>query len=432
MKHLFYFLCLISISFYSCIYSQEQQTEKIISELTFTGNKKTKSDFLYRLIKTKIGQQLDKEKIQLDIDRLKRLDGIAHAEYSVKETLKGVLVNYDIVENFSIIPGLNIGQANDDSFSFRTSLFEFNGLGRNITFGGFYQREVFDSFGIFLNHPYLITNKLGLGINYQDLTTQQPIYFPTQQVNYTYTRRGPELTLFYEKDFNNRFEFRTKIFEEEYRIIEGDPQNIGKENAPEPSISKTMFSTIYDYVDIDIEYHQLKGFQNNFLGQYFVGGEGSLQTEFILTNTSSIYKRIGRKGNWASRLQLTLSNEVDDSYFVPVVIDNQINVRGGGNTIARGTASAAFNTEYRHTFIEKNWFVLQSNTFLDVATLRGVGQDIGDLFKQDNLKVYPGIGIRFIHKRIFNAVVRIDYGFKLNGSGVAEDGGLVFGIGQYF
>ncbi len=412
--------------------AQNSSVTKKITELTFTGNKKTKTDFLYRLIKVKIGQPLDKEKIKLDIDRLKRLDGIANAEYSIKETEKGYQINYELVENFSIIPGLRIGEANDDSFAFRASLFEFNGLGRNIIFGGFYQREVFNSFGIFIEHPYLISNKLGLGFNYQDLTTQQPIYFPTQQVNYTYTRRGPEFAIFYEKDFNNRFEFRTKIFKETYRIIDGDPQNEGKEGSPEPSINKSMLSGQYDYVDIDIDYHQLSGFQNNLIGQYFIGGEGALQTEYIVTNTSSYYRQIGKKGNWASRLQLTLSNEVDDTFFVPVVIDNQLNIRGGGNTIARGTASAALNTEYRHTLIEKDWFVLQSNTFLDVATLRGVGQDLGDVFKSDNVKVYPGLGIRFIHKRIFNAVIRIDYGFKVNGTGVADDSGLVFGIGQYF
>jgi hypothetical protein len=37
--------------------------------------------------------------------------------------------------------------------------------------------------------------------------------------------------------------------------------------------------------------------------------------------------------------------------------------------------------------------------------------------------------LRFIHKKIFNAIFRIDYGFGISKNGTQ---GLVFGIGQYF
>jgi len=51
------------------------------------------------------------------------------------------------------------------------------------------------------------------------------------------------------------------------------------------------------------------------------------------------------------------------------------------------------------------------------------------LFNGTSTRFYPGLGIRFIHKRIFNAVFRLDYGF---GIGENATNGLVFGIGQYF
>ncbi len=428
MSYLKKILPLFLICFSVMLFSQE----KAISELSFTGNKKTKTRFLHYLTKVKEGESLDEEKIKLDVDRLKRLDGIAHASYTIKATDEGYKVAYDLVENFSIIPGLRTGQANDGSFSYRVSVFEFNGFGRNIIYGGFYSREVFDSFGIYLEHPYLITNKLGLGVNYQSLATQQPIYFPDNQVNYIYTLKGPEFTVFYEKDFNTRFEFGTRIYEEAYQIIEGDPENEGKEGFIEPIADKVSFRGQYEYIDLDIEYHQLKGFQNRFVAEYFTGDIDILQTEFILTNISSYYKRIGKKGNWASRLQLSYSNPIEDSYFAPIVIDNQLNIRGGGNTIARGTSSVAMNTEYRHTLIEKNWFVLQSNAFLDAAGLQAPGEELNTLFNSNHFNVYSGVGVRFVHKRIFNAVIRVDYGFKALGNGAGESSGLVFGIGQYF
>ena len=110
-------------------------------------------------------------------------------------------------------------------------------------------------------------------------------------------------------------------------------------------------------------------------------------------------------------------------------MDNNINIRGVGNVIDRGTASIVLNTEYRYTVFEKNWFVLQGNAFLDAGTWRNPGGDYGDLINSDNFRVYSGLGVRLMHKKIYNATFRIDYGF-----GLTKDAsqGLVFGIGQYF
>jgi hypothetical protein len=46
-------------------------------------------------------------------------------------------------------------------------------------------------------------------------------------------------------------------------------------------------------------------------------------------------------------------------------------------------------------------------------TWRSPGGNLDDLFSSKNIKVYPGFGIRFIHKKIYNAVFRIDYGYGI-------------------
>ncbi|UZO82319.1 outer membrane protein assembly factor [Aquimarina sp. ERC-38] len=401
----------------------------VVNEINYTGNKKTKAVFLDRIIKVKKGKAIDSLQIINDIERIKRLDGVAFATYTVEKMGNDYNVTYNLTENFSIIPGLRIGQANDDSFSFRVSVFEFNGLGRNIIAGGFYQREVFNSFGLFLEHPYLFTNKLGLGINYQDITTQQPIYSGDQQTDYNYTLRGPELTLFYEHNFNNRFELGFRAFEERYVTIEEEMQNIIPINAPEPELNSQVVRASYEYIDLDLEFHNLSGVRNFFDANYFLKNEGLLQTEYILNNTTQYFTRIGKRGNWANQLQLQYSNPVDNTNFVPITIDNQLNTRGAGNTIDRGTASFAVNTEYRYSLIEKNWFVLQGNAFVDISGIQRPGNDLNDIFSEDRFRVYPGVGFRLIHKRIFNAVIRFDYGFNVTGDG---ENGVVFGIGQYF
>ena len=87
-----------------------------IKEITYSGNKKTKASFLNKIKKVKKGEKLDSLKIQTDIERLKRLDGIAYADYTITNEKGNYTVNYNLTEDFSVIPGLQIGQANDDSF----------------------------------------------------------------------------------------------------------------------------------------------------------------------------------------------------------------------------------------------------------------------------------------------------------------------------
>lgn len=409
------------------------QTKFKVERLSFEGLKKTKASFLTRIAKVKAGEESDSLIIKTDVERIKRLDGIAHASYTVKKEGDSYVVTYKVKENFSIIPGVRTGQANDGSFLYRVSAFEFNGLGRNIIFGGFFKREVFNGFGVFLEHPYLFTNKLGLGINYQDDTSQQPIYLNPNDIensaNYTYTRKGPELTLFYELNFKNRFELGSKVFKEEYILIDDDPENAGLVNVPEPQLNKTLFRASHEYVDIDIQYQNQSGFRNFIDVNYFVGGQGALQTEYIINNTTQYYKLIGSKGNFATQLKLELSNTVSNTAFVPIVIDNQFNNRGVGNTVDRGVSSTTLNTEYRHTLYEKGWFVLQGNLFTDISSLQRPNAKFGDQFSSDAFRVYSGVGVRFIHKYIFNAVLRFDYGINVAGSGA---NGFVFGIGQFF
>jgi hypothetical protein len=84
------------------------------------------------------------------------------------------------------------------------------------------------------------------------------------------------------------------------------------------------------------------------------------------------------------------------SPFAPFAVDNNINLRGVGNIIDR-TGTVVLNSEYRHTFFEKiNWL---SKAILDAGTWRSPGGNLDDLFSSKNIKVYPGFGIRFIHKK---------------------------------
>ena len=400
--------------------------EAAISEMVFQGNNKTKESFLRKLAKVSEGVVLDSTLLEADITRLKRLPGIAHGYYQVHPKEDGTYkVVYGFEENFTIIPFANVFTTNDDEFAFRVGIQEFNALGRNISLGGFFQRDVFNSYGFNFRAPYLFSNKFGLALDYQDLTTQEPVFLDNGTADYKYNNQSYGAAGIYEFNFNHKMQFGLIFFTENYDYLRGATA----QNVPQTlEVDKLLYKGIYQFNNLDYYYQYIDGFKNTFNFQYVTTIEGVLPEFLIFRNDLVYYTRVGEKGNWASRLTFGVASN-NDSPFAPFAVDNNLNIRGVGNTIDRGTAALILNTEYRHTIYEKDWFIFQGNGFVDAGTWRNPGGDFGDFGDAQNLRIYPGIGVRFIHKRIFNTVFRIDYGY-----GITDDAtnGFVFGIGQYF
>jgi len=400
--------------------------DKIVLDLKVQGNKKIKTSFVKKIATIKAGSKLDSVAIENDIKRLKRLPSVAHAYYQVFYSHDNSYnVFYNIEENFTIIPSANIYTSNEGEFAYRLGLYEFNLLGRNITFGGFYQKDIYSSYGINFRAPFLFDRQFGLAINHQDLITQEPVFFDNTTADYKYRNTSYEVLGLYQLNFHNRIEAGINYFSEGYEY------KSGAISATVPlalNVKKLLYKFIYEYNNLDYDYQYVKGFKSSLNFQYVTPTSDELPEFVIGWNDFIYYARVGDKGNWASRLRVGFSTN-DDTPFAPFSVDNNLNVRGVGNVIDRGTGAIVLNTEYRHTLYEKGWFSLQGNAFVDAGTWRNPGGDFGDFSDSQNIRVYPGVGLRFIHKQIFNAIFRIDYGI-----GVTPDAtkGLVFGIGQYF
>ncbi|MGB3607240.1 hypothetical protein [Psychroserpens sp.] len=404
--------------------------DKIIAVVSIEGNDRTRTNFLKRLAFVKEGAILDSVRIASDVRRFKLLPAVASADYKINNLGDGEFeIIYTIVENFAIIPGLNISNAPNGDFAFRTSIFDFNFLGRNQIIGGFYSRNVFDSFGVYWEAPNLLTRKLGIGLNYQNNVLLEPVFFDNDAtVNYKFNTRAVEIKMQYEHNFHNRFELGLNISAQEYDFDNGDepleaPLSLG--------IDTVAVIGEYEYNGINIDYQYQSGFRSILSYNVLLGSNGDndlLRNAFIGRNDFEYFKRVGERGNWANRLSVAYASN-STTPFAALIVDNQLNIRGVGNSVDRGSAAVVFNTEYRYTLYEKGWFVLQSNVFVDTGIWQDPGGNLGDLVSASNNRVYPGGGIRFIHKRIFNAVFRLDYGIGLGDNATS---GIVFGIGQYF
>ncbi len=410
-----------------CFFMVSAYGQNKVADLKVQGNKRTKTSFIKKITRLKAGMDLDSSLIAEDIYRLKRLPSVSHAYFQVFPAHEEGQYNvfYGIEENFTLIPFASVYTSNNDEFAFRVGLQEFNVLGNNITLGGFYQRDVFNSFGAHLRAPYLFSNKLGLAISYQDLITQEPVFLDDGTADYKYNNEAFEILGLYEINFRHRVELGINFFTEDYQYLFGttDP------DVPQAlNVNKYLYKFIYNYDGIEYYYQYLSGFKSTLNFQYVNSANEQLPEFAIGFNDFAYYLRVGQKGNWASRLRLGLSSNLDTP-FAPFAVDNNLNIRGVGNTIDRGTAAIVLNTEYRHTLIDKDWFVLQSNVFVDGGSWRNPGGDFSDFGDDQNLRIYPGIGIRFMHKKIFNAIFRIDYGHGITNE---ASKGIVFGIGQYF
>lgn len=409
----------IQVVFFLKVYSQN------ITKVSFQENYRTRSSFLSKFVEVKKGQALDSLQLEEDVIKLKRLPATAHAYYQVKKNADGVEVVYGVQENFTIIPDINVYTTNDGELAFRTGVYDYNFLGRNITFGGLYQYDIFNSFGVNFRAPQLLSQKLGLAVNYSNLSTLEPVFLETGTADYKYNNTSYELLGLYQFNLQHRIELGGSFFTEDYQYIEGATA----EGIPQDfKVDKNLFKLIYEFNKLDYYYQYVSGFKSVVNFQYVVSAENVLPTFVIFFKDFQYFKRIGKKGNFANRLRLGLASN-DDSPFAPFAVDNNLNIRGVGNTIDRGTGVIVLNSEYRHTVIDKKWFVLQTNVFVDVGSWRNPGGDFDDFGDSQNFRFYPGAGVRFIHKRIFNAVFRIDYGYGLTPEAT---NGFVFGVGQYF
>ncbi|WP_075340407.1 POTRA domain-containing protein [Tenacibaculum agarivorans] len=401
-----------------------QEENYIINSITFKGLKRTKASFLKRIIGSKEGEKLNSLQLEEDITTLKRLPAIYHVEITSDKKETSYDLIYNVYESSTILPELAFWTTTNNRFAYKIGVYDYNFLGRNIAIGGFYQNNGYDTYAVNFRAPNLFSKKWGLAVNHLNWKSEEPLFFDNSSANYLYNNISTEVLGLYQLNFNHQFTFGVNVFEENYRYLFGAvspsvPQNL--------SVDKILYKFLYNYNDLKYYFHRLEGFKSLLNVEYVTSTNDFQDTFFIAWNDFFYYRRLWSQGNWANRLRIGFSSN-NNSPFAPFALDNNLNLRGVGILVDRGTGVVVYNTEYRHTLYDKKWLTIQGNAFIDAGTWRQPGGELNDLFKSENVRIFSGVGLRFINKKIYNAIFRIDYGFSLRD----QTRGLVFGIGQYF
>lgn len=399
-----------------------------ITDINFEGIVRTDSAFLHRFLQCKVGMEPDSQMIAQDCQRLQNLPYIIQAQYRLDSVGDETALVFELVESWSLFPIVNFGGIKGN-FWMQLGASDFNAFGKGIQIGGFYQLTDGRHGGQFYaKMPYIKGSKWGASVNALRWASTEPLFFGDNTVYYDYENYSIGGLASYEFQIDHELEAGASFFIEQYRK---DERHEG-ETTPGPnsaSIPKALFKAHHRYGRINYHFYHLDGWDVNQYAQAIY--------DFDYRNWFKIYwvdaryfKRLGQNQNLnlAIRCRAGISDN-NDSPFSPFVLDSRENIRGSGNRIDRGTGVLVCNTELRYAFFDRKQLASQAVFFTDMGTWRKPGGELSDFADPKNIELFSGLGMRFIYKKVHNAIFRVDYGVDLMNP---DRRGFVLGLGQYF
>lgn len=359
--------------------------------------------------------------------QLINLPAIANAHYSVDSTDGHVAaVNWEIEEAQTLFPLLDLGGV-QDNFYYLVGFTDFNFRGRGQSLTTFYQNiDGEHNYYLGYKNPNLKGSRWGYQVDSRRYAAVEPLFFP-QAVRYVYANLSFGAGVSYTTPNRHVFRAGLSTFNENYRKTGAEPGSPGPE---ELSLNKGLLKFYHGVRNLDSHWEQLTGTANETVVQVVRTFDSEEDSFIIAWHDFRFYRMLGEATNLALRLRAGISTNLD-SPFAPFVLDSQVNIRGSGNRIDRGTAQLILNLEYRLTAWKdkRDRFAVQAVGFSDLGSWRNPGGEISDIWDAQNLRHFVGGGVRLISLKAYNAVVRLDYGVDVRNS---RERGFVAGFGQYF
>lgn len=413
------------IGFAGLLLAQEGNTTTI-DHLEFEGLKKTQSGFLLRFLKSLPGTQKNESAIQSDIQMLKNISGIGDASYRIDTIGDETNLIYQVQEVKTLLPIVNFGGIKGNLW-FQLGFTDINWQGKGQSLSAYYQNNDRRHSGqIFYKVPWYRGKPWGFSAALTKWSSREPVFFSEGTVNYDYDNNSVAVSVIRHFGFRRNVELGGTFFVEKY--TKSELQFL--DNPPGPAtFRQPKYLSKLEYNENFIDYHffYLKGY-SWWLSMQNVYNTVDKNWFNTLQFQGRAFRRFGNRGNLAMRLRLAISTN-NNTPFAPFVVDSHVNLRGVGNRIDRGTAQAVFNTEYRQTIHDSQRWGAQLVAFSDLGTWRDPGGNLEDLLDKEQFRHFIGGGFRIIYKKVFGAILRVDYGFDVFNK---NQNGIVIGLGQYF
>ncbi|MEO0332437.1 MAG: hypothetical protein AAF223_12245, partial [Bacteroidota bacterium] len=402
-----------------------QKNSFIVTDIQLSGLEKSNEGYLRNFIKTTVGQTYRPQQAEEDRQQLIRVPGIGNVTVLLDTVADNqVSIEFAIEEQRTLLPIAGLGGVTDN-FWFQLGLAEYNFLGRGQTLLGYFlSNNGIPNGQIFFRNERVKGQPWGYAIDVRRIGTPEPLFFPEATVNYIYTNTSTGITGIRHIGFNRKIELGVNFFVEEYEKDEEEELLPGPDQV---SQQKLLTRLGFETNHLEYDYFYRNGSFWRAIGQSVYTFDDNSQF-FSLFLERIQYWRPYRTANIAVRLKAGIATN-NDSPFAPFVLDSQVNIRGSGNRVDRGTAQAVVNAEFRQTVFQVSHFAGQVVGFADTGTWRKPGGELEDLVSRKNLRQFVGVGVRLINQKVFGAVLRFDYGVDIFDTG---ERGAVIGVGQYF
>ncbi len=421
---LVYLICIFL--FAHCYQSIAQNEGATVSSIEITGDHSLDKDFILNRLKTKFKQPTTWEMINIDQQRLNRLNGVQHTVIEI-DTLadKSLRIQYDIIGQKTIKPFVGLGRVRDN-FWWQLGAAEFNLFQKNQSLLGYFQSQNNRPNGkLFYSNPHVNGGIWGYNVDAFYNASVEPLFFESGAANYEYDLAGVGAGGVLHLGLLDKLHYTLTVFNEQFRR---DPEaQQGLEGPEFLSQIKILNSIGYVHDKVKYDFFYREGLEHQILLQS-VNTIGDSNQFLSASYEGRHYWRLAPKTNLAAQLRLAIGTN-NDSPFAPFVLDSNFNLRGVGNRVDRATAQIVLNVELRQTVFRYKNIAAQVVGFSDSGTWRNPGAELSVLSKRENFRSFVGGGARIILTKVFDSVFRIDYGFDLYDRNVQ---GLVLGFGQFF
>ena len=339
-----------------------------------------------------------------------------------------IRVEWEVEESRTVFPIVNFGGVRGNAF-YQLGFNDIHFRGRGQELSAFYQNNAGEHnyFAMTRNLSFRNT-RWGYLLEVRRYAAIEPVFFAEAAVDYQYINQS------YGAGISRTFPGRQSLFvginsfRERYRKTESDP-NRPLPGPDEVDERKALLKLGYARNRMDRLGERVSGTHHQTSAQA-VRTEGVEGNFLIFWHDFRMYRLFGDRVNVAGRLRTGISSN-NNSPFAPFVLDSQVNIRGSGNRIDRGTGQLVLNLEYRYTVWRdrRERFAGQLVGFSDLGSWRNPGGDFSDIWDDKNIRHFIGGGLRLSWLKAQGATIRLDYGVDVRNS---RERGFVAGFGQYF
>lgn len=418
-------LCLLCLVMGSTLLAQDSEGA-VVRSIEISGPHKLDRDFILSRLTTKLNSTTTWDQLSLDQIRLNRLNGVQHTVVEV-DTLpdESLRIRYDIVGQTTIKPQIGLGFI-DESYWFQIGAAEYNLNHKNQTLLGYFLSQDGRANGkLYYENANYKGKQWGFWANAFRNASFEPLFFRSGQVDYKYDLTGVGVGGINYFGLLDKLTYSVTYFNEKYTKI-----NTSTENTAGPdflSQEKLLLSISYLHDKLKYDFFYRTGYQHQILIQN-VQTFGEDLPFFSAAYEGRYYLKPGPKTNLAGQLRLAVGTN-NDTPFAPFVLDSNFNLRGVGNRVDRATAQLVLNLEVRQTVYRHQAFAFQMVVFSDTGSWRPPGAELISVFEVGNVRSFFGGGIRFILTKVYDSVIRLDYGIDILD---AKEQGFVLGFGQFF